>query len=99
MEFKVEVKGIKEVLKRLSPEEFEEAVEKALSQVAAEVEARAVQKAPVRTGNLRQQIVSFVRGNTAVVGVTRSAPYAIYIHEGTGLYGPRHAPYEIIPRR
>lgn len=49
--------------------------------------------APVDTGRLRGSIVTRVeaRGLKAVGTVEAKAKYAVWVHEGTGLYGPRHA--------
>lgn len=34
--------------------------------------------------------------NSAIV--TATAPYAIFVHEGTGIYGPEKRPFEIRPK-
>lgn len=56
-----------------------------------------------RTGNLQRSIgyeVSARGSNRAVlryttrITVSRTAPYGKYVEEGTGLYGPRHAPFQ-----
>ena len=61
---------------------------------AQEVRATAVVKAPKDTGELAGS--SSVEMNTLpglVVGVIRfSAPHAMWVHEGTGVYGPRRRP-------
>ena len=99
MEIKATIDGIDRLLEALSPEHVATAVERALTRVVEEIEARSVRRAPRDTGNLIQQITSHVKGTTGVVGVTRGAPYAIYVHEGTGSYGPKGQPYEIQPRQ
>lgn len=55
-----------------------------------------------RTGNLQRAVGYEVSGRgstgtvlryTTRVTVGRTAPYGKYVEEGTGLYGPRHAPF------
>ena len=55
--------------------------------------------APVDQGRLRASLaMEFTTVNGApTVRIGSNLPYAIYVHEGTGLYGPRHA--MITPRR
>lgn len=57
---------------------------------------------PVRTGKLR---ASWKKGDAKPEGtgkfaidVSNSVEYAAYVENGTGIYGPRHAPYTIFPR-
>ncbi len=52
------------------------------------IETAAVEEAPVRTSNLRSNITT--NQTTLDVYVSKAAPYAQFVHEGTGLYGPRH---------
>lgn len=53
----------------------------------------------VDTGRLRASIATVVvtRGGEPRVLVGTNVNYAIFVHEGTGIFGPRHAP--IRPRR
>jgi hypothetical protein len=53
------------------------------------VQNRARVLAPVDTGRLRNSIVVELRsrGGKPVVAIGSRLPYAIYVHEGTGLYG------------
>jgi|GEM_PF-933029 len=62
-------------------------------------EAVVVEEAPVREGNLRDAVMSTVKGEGVhVTGyVTPTAPYSEYVHRGTGIYGPYGTP--IIPRK
>ena len=77
---------------------FEEAIAAYPGQIAMQfadfcnrTAAEAARRAPVRTGALRQSITA----QTVAVGdrleglITVSAPYAVYVHEGTGRYHPR----------
>lgn len=54
---------------------------------------------PVDEGRLRQSIKGTVerRGNALVGTWGSDVPYALYRHEGTGIYGPRRTP--IRPKR
>jgi hypothetical protein len=56
----------------------------------ATIEALAVKKAPVKTGNLARSRTSNASedGNHGTLSFT--APYAVYVHEGTGLFGIYH---------
>lgn len=56
--------------------------------VVTEVEARAIKYAPVKTSNLANTGTSDVNADGSVGTVTFTAPYAEYVHRGTGLYGP-----------
>lgn len=60
---------------------------------------------PVKTGKLRGawKAGPVVRGNhlfgpSYSVAATNDTDYAAYVEEGTGLYGPKHAKYEIKPK-
>lgn len=57
--------------------------------LTAEVEARARRNAPVRTANLANTGTSTVNSDGSQGLVSFTAPYAGYVHEGTGLFGPR----------
>jgi HK97 gp10 family phage protein len=91
MEFKINLK-ISPRLKRLR-ENVEAAIEAGLLRAAAAVEARAVEEAPKVRGNLANSIRKYIRDRRAVI--TPVARYALYIHQGTGIYGPHKA--KIVP--
>ncbi len=59
-----------------------------LINVVTEVEARAIKYAPVKTSNLANSGTSNVNTDGTVGTITFTAPYAEYVHRGTGLYGP-----------
>lgn len=63
------------------------------------VEAEAKRLAPVDTGRLRSSITSEVRiyGRVIYGRVGTRVRYARYVHNGTGIYGPRHA--WIVPKK
>lgn len=63
------------------------------------VAALAKKYAPVRTGLLRSSIQAKLvkyNGQVAVI-VGTNVHYAMWQHDGTGIYGPHHTP--IVPRR
>lgn len=74
---------------------------KFVDQVTDAVAIRARELAPGRGGGLRRSIRSeaskMTTATRATGRVVALAPYAVYQHEGTGIYGPRHR--EIRPRR
>jgi hypothetical protein len=55
---------------------------------------RARQLVPVDTGTLRASLTMehITVGGAPAVRIGSSLPYAIYRHEGTGIYGPKGAP-------
>lgn len=60
------------------------------------VEARGRKNAPVKRSNLANSGTSEVNADGTTGTVTFSAPYAQYVHEGTGLYGPHKT--KIVPK-
>jgi hypothetical protein len=52
------------------------------------IEAKAVKFVPVRTSNLLNSITSSVSPDGKKGLIKATAPYAKYVHEGTGLFGP-----------
>lgn len=64
------------------------------------VRNRALALCPVNNGRLRasitQEVISEPTGPIGRVGT--NVEYALFVHEGTGVYGPRGAPYTIVPR-
>lgn len=65
--------------------------------VVTTIEAVARKDAPVKTSNLANSGSSEVEKDGSEGAVTFSAPYAKYVHEGTGLYGPHKT--KIVPTR
>jgi hypothetical protein len=74
--------------------DLERGLQAGLQHVVADIEGRALDHVPVRTSNLYNSITSYVTGLTGVIKAT--APYAEYVHEGTGIYGPKK--HRIVPR-
>ena len=65
-------------------------LQKLLYRIGSEIKNAAQVIAPYRTGNLRNDIQVFddrIDQNEVRVGNTKTAPYAPYVHEGTGLFG------------
>ena len=58
--------------------------------LVATLEALAVKDAPKRTSNLARTRTSDVSDDGARGIIRFTAPYAGFVHEGTGLFGPRH---------
>jgi len=71
-------------------------IAEALDDVALAIEDVAKEKAGFKTGNLRRNILrerALLDSTGAInahVGVARTAPYAIWHHEGTGIFGKYH---------
>jgi len=64
--------------------------------VVTGVESQAIKDAPVRTANLARSGTSTVNADASVGTVGFTAPYAGYVHEGTGIYGPHKT--KIVPK-
>jgi hypothetical protein len=85
-----------------APSAVRSVLRKEMGQQMADVakEAALVHRYKTQSGNLDRSIQSSV-SNGGLVGtvqlVSGLAPYGIYQHEGTGIYGPKHAAYEVKP--
>lgn len=83
---------------RLHAAEVDRLIKGAIDDMLLEVEGLAKLKAGFKTGNLRRNITRNRASSTGTgqhegsVGVSRQAPYGVWTHEGTGLFGTRHAP-------
>ena len=64
--------------------------------IGRRIERIAKELCPVDTGRLRSSIAARVEveGGKPLVIVGTNVEYAIYVHEGTGIYGPRGRPIE-----
>ena len=60
------------------------------------IEALAVKDAPKKTSNLARTRTSNVNADGSRGTLAFTAPYAGYVHEGTGLYGPHKT--KIVPK-
>ncbi len=79
---------IKDLLGRLKGDTTG-ALKAGMTYLLATIEAKAVKHAPIRTSNLARTRTTDVStdGNTGILRFT--SPYAEYVHEGTGIFGPR----------
>ncbi|MBS3918089.1 MAG: hypothetical protein KG012_04290 [Deltaproteobacteria bacterium] len=64
--------------------------------VVETIEAGSVKEAPVKTSDLVNTITSEVASDGSRGKVKATAGHAKYVHEGTGLYGPRKT--KIVPK-
>ncbi|OAE01861.1 HK97-gp10 family putative phage morphogenesis protein [Arthrobacter sp. OY3WO11] len=87
----IEVKGFSELeaLFAKAPQRTRAQVAKALEYSAILIQRNARQEAPIDKGQLRSSI-GITRLANAVV-IRPGVKYALYVHEGTGLYGPKRA--------
>jgi HK97 gp10 family phage protein len=58
--------------------------------LVATLEARAVKNAKVKTGNMARSRTTSVSEDGNKGSLSFTAPYAIFVHEGTGLFGIYH---------
>lgn len=78
------------------PEEVNRLVRDAVNDLAIAIESEARGRAPHRTGNLIRNISHDAArplepGHVeAQVGLRKQAPYGIWVHEGTGIFGRYH---------
>lgn len=88
--------------------QFPHKVERGIRKITLLIEAKAVKLAPFarfaggsrggRKGtNLKSSGTSDISGSGfETVGTVKfTAPYAIYVHEGTGIYGPKQKPFVV----
>lgn len=70
-------------------------IENFLFRVGSEVASEAKDLAPYETGNLERDIQVFddnISNHEIEVGNSKLTPYAIHVHEGTGIYGIKKKP-------
>lgn len=71
---------------------MKESMKNLLYRIAAEIKNKAQEEAPYRTGNLRNDIQVFddrIESLEVRIGNTKLASYAPYVHQGTGVHGPK----------
>lgn len=92
--------NIKKLIAGLSAENMRSAMRAGMVNLVEDVEARAVKRAPVRTSNLVNAITNTIApdGLMSRLFVTDAAPYAKYVHDGTGIYGPHKQKIIILPK-
>jgi HK97 gp10 family phage protein len=91
MEIKVNIKIEGNLLKKLieNPGEVSrKMLWSGMTNLVEEIEARAVKEAPVKTSNLMHSITSNVSADGKHGEIRATAPYAEFVHRGTGLFGP-----------
>jgi HK97 gp10 family phage protein len=91
MELKVSVEIKGALLKKLmsAPEEVGRGLTRAgMINLVEAIEAKAVKLVPVKTSNLHRSITSNVSADGKKGEIRATAPYAAYVHQGTGLWGP-----------
>jgi len=78
-------------LEKATLKKFKKGARVGMNRVGMAIKARAIPKAPFVTGNLRRSIHFRTQGEGFdCVGILRAtAPYAQFVHNGTGLHGPR----------
>ncbi len=69
----------------------------ALGAIVESVTEEAKALAPGRSGTLRDSIEGFITG-AGSGSIDAAAPYASFVHDGTGLYGPSGAAYAVSAR-
>jgi hypothetical protein len=89
------IPDIKKLVQSLTGD-FDGARRAGMINLLATIESLAVKYAPVKTSNLARSRTSNVSedGNKGTLSFT--APYAIFVHEGTGLFGIYHR--RIVPK-
>ena len=75
-----------------------EAVKAGLIYLVETLEAWAAKEVPRITSNLFNSITSYLTNNGMTGIIRATAAYAIYVHEGTGLYGPHRQVIVIVPK-
>lgn len=96
MTIRVDTSGA--LLKGHGPDVVQRNVEAAITEATLFVEGRVKMRTPRRTGNLARSVQHEIQGKgTAVVKgiVAISVPYALPVETGTGVYGPKGAPFVI----
>jgi len=80
--------------------DMQKIVKDLLYRIGAEIKNEAQREAPYRTGNLRNDLQVFddkIAQLEVRIGQTKLAPYAVYVHVGTGISGPKKA--RIYPKK
>jgi hypothetical protein len=79
------------------PDDFIQKAHRTLLQVGELLRNEAYEEAPKDTTDLARSIVVQAEGPLNVA-VGPTVDYGLFVHEGTGLWGPNKAPYPIRPR-
>ena len=79
------------------PDNFHQKAIQCLLQIGERLRNEAVDESPKQSTDMARSII-VEPGRDLTVMVGPATDYALYVHEGTGLYGPKHARYTIVPR-
>ena len=71
------------------PGDFRQGVKRGTLQGLLAIESIAVEEAPHATGNLVNALTTEQTETGGEVFVSGAAPYAKYVHQGTGIWGPK----------
>ncbi len=99
MEVKLEIKPAIEQLVRGLGGDLKESARAGLVHLLSELEAVAVKHTPVDTSNLVNSITSYTTDGGMVGILKATAPYAKYVHDGTGIHGPYKKEIVITPKK
>ena len=88
--------GAESLIKRLGGD-IKGGVKAGMGHLLSRIESHAVKEAPTRTSNLLNSIASYLTDQGFGGVVKATAPYAIFVHDGTGVYGPRKQKIVIRP--
>ena len=69
-----------------------------IKEVTVDVWRKGIEEAPRKTGVLKASIqVDMSKLSVLTTRIFSSLKYAEYVHEGTGIYGPKGQPFDIFP--
>ena len=86
-----------EMALRVAPEKTVKGIRNWVNRTAIRTSETARNEAPYDKGHLKQNIHSKVAVNGLEATVMPTPKYALYVHDGTGIYGPKKRP--ITPKR
>jgi HK97 gp10 family phage protein len=92
-----EIKTDFKILNNALLEDYNGSRKAGMINLMASVEALAVKKAPKKTSNLARSRTSSVSEDGYSGTISFTAPYAAYVHDGTGIFGIHHTP--IVPTK
>jgi hypothetical protein len=78
---------------------FKDAKRAGMIALVEEIEARGVKHTPVRTGELANSENSHVNQDGSEGKVQATAKHARFVHDGTGIYGPKGKEIIILPKK
>ena len=104
-EVKIELPNLKKIQEiwKKAPEKSEATTKKLLTQITSRLEGESIKEIrkgrfkATDTGSLGQSIFAEIRGGGFTGRIASGVKHANYVHEGTGVYGPKRQP--IKPKR